>query len=754
MRYASTILTTTSLLVLACPATPTRSPEPARELPTLPDLANPEAEAIRPEQAVLVRPRAIGPAASWRFEPSLERVAVRDERGCGVWQRSGEYLGAAPAQTCAAGLAPKSIVWNGERMILGKEDHRFELRLAGDRFELEGTALRGRTKSGRYVAAAFGPDGGLALVVRRPSDELLVEIWTDEGKRERVLELELGDAFDPDVSELVGVWLGWSLDSIHALVDLRGSDERDEDRSLVAVTWPESDRRPIVRVFPGLYDPNDAEDPEVLGSIDDLWLSPDEATLFVGFNWLIPDEGYHHYQVAVSLDTLTDTPLQPNIELYPDIYAWRPTGEGEAEAEEAEAEEAEAEEAEAEAPDGSPAIWSDLVGSANWSLTEVPGEYGDEGGWAWERLALTRIPDAGIELAYSRGFVSSTEANMQLAATKLDWATIAPCPYEECEPSEPDWNVPDGCTLIDASWNFADLLMVCGDEWRTAATPEPGQTLDLASTTTLARGTGQARARWGPGGLALFGAGEGLRVFVADELVATHAVDALLHARLDEELDSALVQTSAGPRVVDLASGELGVPLAWTQAIEHAAFGPDRRLLALAGAGELAVFERDRPAPLVHLRAEALAGLAFRQDGAALYVGVERALPELALDPRTGARLEGAQLDRGLLARLAAASLDPSWRWAIEPDRTLIRTLDGQALIWPNPSEAPHTAILESGWFCGPREALSEYRLHVGPDSPAPVLPLPDAFARPDLLREFANGAELPAPRLPPSHAG
>ncbi|KIG16978.1 hypothetical protein DB30_03962 [Enhygromyxa salina] len=145
-----------------------------------------------------------------------------------------------------------------------------------------------------------------------------------------------------------------------------------------------------------------------------------------------------------------------------------------------------------------------------------------------------------------------------------------------------------------------------------------------------------------------------------------------------------MVEKSGELHILDLERAKLGPPLAWTGPIEFAAFAPystygDR--LALAGGGTLAVFSVFDSEPGVRWSTQDLAGVAFRQDGQALYVGVNRPVPELTLDPFNGELLANEQLDRVVLDRLAAAGLDPTWRWAIEHNGALMRTIDGQALL-------------------------------------------------------------------------
>jgi hypothetical protein len=215
----------------------------------------------------------------------------------------------------------------------------------------------------------------------------------------------------------------------------------------------------------------------------------------------------------------------------------------------------------------------------------------------------------------------------------------------------------------------------------------------------------------------------------------------LVRATLDEEVELVLVRDAEGVRTLDLGSATLGPRLAWTDPITHAAFSPDGRLLALASDERLATFSRVHDQALMRIESGPIAGLAFRQDSRVLFVGVERPLPELALDPRSGELVLAAQLDTDAFSRIEAAELDPSWRWAIEDEGSFLRTLDGQALHIRNDD-----ALLESGWMVGD-DPWPEFGMRFGPHSLAPLVSAPTlaaALARPNLIAEFFDGAPLP----------
>jgi hypothetical protein len=203
-----------------------------------------------------------------------------------------------------------------------------------------------------------------------------------------------------------------------------------------------------------------------------------------------------------------------------------------------------------------------------------------------------------------------------------------------------------------------------------------------------------------------------------------------------------------GVRVAKLATGELGPLLAWTHPIEHAAFAPGADRVALAGGGELALFSLTAAEPLARWSEAPIRGLAFRQDGAALFVGINNPTIERALDPSTGAELGPELLSPDLVERIRLGSIDPTWRWVLVSHDTLLRTLDGQTLIFSS-GEGIRTG---SGWYEGdPRMFASTLRVRLGHDVRGEVYTiedLADQLRRPSLLVDFLSGQPLPLPRV------
>jgi hypothetical protein len=755
----STLLIPLASLALAC-TEPRSTDIPGSDDPTtqgsLPTAIRPEPPAIAADQAVLIRQLGIGNPTSWRLEQGGSRIAAPLGRECGVWQLdSGDFLGAAdsqePCETWAP-LQPIPLVDGISGLALAHPDGTRQLALSGDGFELSGgKPISGRLRGDhRYRAAAFSPDGArLALFVAGTPAPLQIQVWDlDSGRLERELAFA-----GHDEAKAEGFALRWDAASLTAVVRFTpppcdpvaepGCDEWFQpgwSDAHVVQTWSAIEGEPqriVMAAYPGEE------------RVEQIFADPEQRWLFTLIEVMEPRDGTGF--------SFREIPLDEENPSATGLHWWSETLEGE------------------RAPLDTGAIkqWSSTVGSSFVDVqTYAPGYGYGYGSWTsvmWSMTSLTSqsIPDAPIELLRTQGVLIEGEVGTHawrigLAGRGVLLGEIDQCPtpyaLEEAKaeglpppPCEQTRIAPEGCTAIDASWAFDRVLLACQDRWWLAPTPESHASADLGLAVELARGTGDPRqVVWGPEGLAIWTFSEGLRLFEGDRLAATHATVTDLHrAVLDEELDLALVREREGVRVVDLASAELGPTLAWTERVEFAAFAPDRSQIAIAGEGELAVFLRGESQPVARWRTGKLAGMAFRQDGEVLYVGATRPLPELALDPASGAQVESAQLDRVAFERIAAAELDPSWRWAIEEDGTILRTIDGQAIELTG----ENGAISESGWFSDDPAYLGGYRVRIGPSSPAPVYELDavaDQLTRPNLITEFFAGTPLPRPTLKP----
>jgi hypothetical protein len=718
---SAVLLATACLVVLACrpgneQQTPYSEQLRARELP---EPIRPEPKPVATGESVVIRQIPIARPEAWRFEPGGRRVAARVGDSCGVWQLDGTYLGAAEAEAepCRAWAPLAPLTWVEDGIFtLPHPDGRRQLAIAGDRFELSDGPLQGRARSGRrWLAAAFSPDGArLALMVGHEQGPLNVEIWSVDGARlERLLAFDrtLGNEwdYDPDEWEAKRFWLEWTERSLAAAVDFAPvclERECHSVRVALVELWPALDRPSMKRRFPVLDD-------EFSTTVVGLHLDPEHRLLFGLIEGIIPDDGRTAWVFeGIALSDASEIPLQPGM--------W-----------------VDAADERVEPPVR--ARWQDDVGSSRWTIAEQDCCYEDEIGWNWSVLSLTALPDRTIELVTSEGFVPRQHESD--VAPTVDIVGRGR--------SLPD-QAPAGCEVVDADWSFERLLLACDDRWLLVAMPEPDDPIALEGAHELARGTSdQAEAVWSPQGLAIWTFGEGLRLFDDERLVATHtAIVDLRRAVLDEELDLALVRDREAWRVADLQRFELGPRLGWSGPVEFAAFSPERDGVALAGGQELAVFSLAEGEAIQRWSSGKLAGIAFRQDGAVLFVGRDRPLPELALDPATGEQVVEAQLDRVAFARIAAAALDPSWRWAIEPDGTLLRTSDGQALrLFDGAS-----GLAESGWFVGD-VPFDDYRVRLGPEPFAAVIDphaAAELFVRPDLIAEFLSGQPLPPPRIEP----
>lgn len=752
--FTITALIPLTSLTLACTNprttdTPTDA-ERALESGSLPIAFRPEPPAITAEQARVVPQRSIGNPRSWRIEAGGSRVAAELDGECNVWQLgSGDYLGPATGgEPCATWEPLETItpIASVSGVSLMHPDGQRQLVLADDRFELAGSKpIRAVARGGRrYRAAAFSPDGArLAVFVGPDQGTGQIEIWNVASARlERALEFDAGDKL------IKGVWLRWNDAALVAITHgVPGAcDPADDSCGWYEQGWGDSH---VVQIWTTIAeDPERLELPSYAGGerIEALFLDPEQRWMIALAELQERDgTGFGFSEVPLAFEL-------PIVET--GLSWWSETLEGEP----------------APLDTGKVGQWSSTVGSSFVKIDEYSSEYSAGVIWSLTSLTPQAIPEAPIQFSLVGGQLLSTEGGEYAWRLGLMGRGVllgetdrcaTPWAIEEAKtegrpppPCELLRLLPAGCTALDANWAFDHLLVSCEDQdrWLLAPTPGPGAPVDMSKAVELGRGTGDPRqVVWGPGGLAIWTFGAGLRLFHGEQLAATHTSVIDLHrALLDEELDLALVRERGGVRVVDLVSAELGPTLAWSEPIEFAAFAPDRSQLAIAGEGELAVFLRGESQPVARWRTGKLAGIAFRQDGEVLYVGGTRPLPELALDPATGEQVEAAQLDRVAFERIAKAELDPSWRWAIEEDGTILRTIDGQALDVHASGEA---AISERGWFVGPPNVLHQYRVGIGPDSPTPVYELAsvaDQLERPTLIADFFAGRPLPHPTLKP----
>jgi hypothetical protein len=749
---APTLATLIPIAALALACTKPHSPDvPADDANTqgsLPTPVRPESRPIAANEAMLVEQLGIGSPTTWRFEPGGSRIAGSLEYECGVWQLgTGDHLGTAdthePCETWTP-LEPIDLVEGTGSATVAHPDGQRQLVLAGDRFELSGSKpIQGRVRGERrYRAAAFSPDGArMALFVGSERGPLQIDVWNlDSGRLERELSFERHE-------ELLAkrFWLRWDADSLIAIAHMTppacdpASDPTCD--GWIASGWMDAH---VVQIWPAIEaEPTRVSVPSYPGEerVEQLFADPERRWLFALTEGMEPREGTGF--------TFHEIPLRGEEQTGLSWYA--PTLDG------------------TSAPLGSDKtrMWSSFVGSSFIEVQDYSASYGSWTTVLWDMLSLTAqgVPDMPIQLQDSQGILLDGEVGehawrIGLAGRDILLGETDHCPAqwlidqakdagETPPPCEQTRIAPEGCAAVDASWQFDRVLIACQDRWLLAPTPE-SLTVDVGAAQELARGTGEPRqVVWGPGGLAIWTFGEGLRLFQGEQLVRTNTGVIDLHrAVLDEELDLALVREREGLRVLDLDGALFGPTLAWKDRVEFAAFAPDRSQLAVAGEGELAVFLLSESQPVARWRTGKLAGLAFRQDGEVLFVGATRPLPELALDPSSGEQVEAAQLDAEAFDRIADAQLDPSWRWAIEEDGTILRTIDGEALVMLGTE-----AIAESGWFVGPPHYFSRYRVRIGPGSLTPVYTveeLAQQLARPNLVAEFFAGRPLPRPTLKP----
>lgn len=195
-----------------------------------------------------------------------------------------------------------------------------------------------------------------------------------------------------------------------------------------------------------------------------------------------------------------------------------------------------------------------------------------------------------------------------------------------------------------------------------------------------------------------------------------------------------LVAGASGERIIDVA-GE------WIAA----ALSPDGKQLATLGGQQVRVIEIASGATIASAAVEDHHGVAWRQDGAALFYGYD--WPTHAIDPKTGELLY--ELEHPVLDVLDVDDVDPSWRWIHRADGSIVRTIDFERI-----ELGPTWARVDSGAFEGEAGDLPEHlRFRVGDDPHAPaiytVAQLEPWLRASGLVAAFFAGKPLPRPTIP-----
>jgi hypothetical protein len=400
-----------------------------------------------------------------------------------------------------------------------------------------------------------------------------------------------------------------------------------------------------------------------------------------------------------------------------------------------------------------------------WALSDshyLEGSGSDELWWASLQLWPRPVASGPHELA-SDSSVEAQQLEVLAVADAAGVVSWSHCwPSEELESLKNDRElddvgedrcrgnrpVPPGCEARGFDDALAWMLIACGPDWRLlpiGASSESRESVELASIED-----GSVTATYGRSGLALAGASTGLRLLGPDgrERARFPAVFELLPATLGPELDRAVGRTATGLEVFDLASGERLASVPIHDTIAQLAFAPEGRRLASTDGHRIAIHELASTVTTRSWDAGTVLGIAWRQDGAVLFSGAERPLPERAWDPVTG-KLAPTQPDPELLRRLAEADLDPSWRWAFEDDDVILRTLDELALYL----EDDGWVVTGSGLHDGTGEPDGLFVRTVDDQAPRvlELTELPERLRHPGLLEHFLAGVALPQPRLDPA---
>lgn len=230
-------------------------------------------------------------------------------------------------------------------------------------------------------------------------------------------------------------------------------------------------------------------------------------------------------------------------------------------------------------------------------------------------------------------------------------------------------------------------------------------------------------------------------------------VAAGLDGKLGPELDRMVLVDEQGLEVLDTRSLQTLTRIADPQVVD-VAFAPAGDRIALLSEGEVVVHALPGGEPLGRFALPSPGGgaihqIAFRQDGAALWLGDEQ--PLVLIDAASGQPREG-ELVAAITSELGeGGEIDPTWRFVANDEfGTLMRTLDARMLEWRGASD--DTAMVpETGQYQGQPPGI-EYAFRVGNDPLAvpefDAESLAEALEVPDLVERFLRGEPIPAPTI------
>lgn len=698
------------LLLAACPsktgeATQSPGSTPIVELPAtgkLPIVLVPQRPAVQTEL--------------WTFEPGGARIASTEYGDCGVWDvASGRLIHVfelADGSPCVEWPAATSVF---ELARLRSADERLELDGA-DVLGPDGQVLRSLACAhcGDAVELSWAPQGHqVALVFLEPPR---IEVWDADTGRKLASEplAAAAEPFDLDVA--------WTLDRpFAAWGELELSFECDETQD--ACEW--DDEGNVVPREVALLRVQALGRPPILvgqelGGLDVLQFDVEGRYVMWTHSWDERRAGTTDYVEVAALD---GSPTGLSSETYTeyDDYEGSTMRHGEWRDDGALHYAIAIEDMDYE---GSPLrlAWEELVVSP--PLGRSSGTIVDDLPWgAVVEVATLGLVDGGVR---TRGIVC--HANDQGVETCSSIGVVAP---------------PD-CELLDVGSGHGAELYDCGGRVMLRSGGKQ-HVLPLDAPATF--------WWWMRGGALVLHDGE--RFMIVD--AASGAVGVLredvaitLDAKLGSELDRVLVINVDGFEVIDTRTLQV-VTRVIDGSLVDAALAPAGDRLAQLDSDQIIV--RALPSGEVLGRfpnPDEGVQIAYRQDGAALWVGSSEA-PSVLLDAASGEPREHELVKAIATALREDGELDPSWRFVVNDELgTLMRTLDARELVWIG--EGRSTAVVpETGQYEGPAPG-AEYAFRVGHDSMAvpefDAASLAKALELPDLVERFLRGEPIPAPTI------
>ncbi|MFV8753509.1 hypothetical protein ACNOYE_23400 [Nannocystaceae bacterium ST9] len=649
-------------------------------IPETPDGSKPiaEVEGGGAELSIVAVPQvSAGDPYNWLFEPGGRRIASAELGECTIWDvESGRTLRSLPLdpvpQPCAEWLPPLGVY----EFVRNAGSADGKLDIAGTDIvdaesgnTLRSLACRTCADADMYTWSASGHQLAFFWIESRR-----LEIWdADSGKKLRSETL-------PGSAEIEDSMLTWpAVGPLLLTVSLGDPVDCDEDMGLDCdydeegnpLPHQASERRGWLAAGKDLVE---LELGINQGTVDELSLDPEGRWLFWTYSWEERRDGTSTIVEFIGLDDRPSGMSGEHTESYGE-YEGSMTREGQ---------------------------WR-IDGATHWAVTIIADGY--EGGLeaiGWETtLTQPALGRRWGEVADDPGWEAEVEVELFGFVDGALRFGGQLCERESCKPLGPE--LPPDCLMLDIGSNHGSELLDCGGRVHLRS---------RAGLSLLPLDAGSAFWWWSRGGALVIEDGATFMVLdAASGKVGLQRSDIgeVYDGKLGPELDRLVLVGEQGVEVLDLTK----LAVIWKQpddALEFA-FSPTGDRLALLDAEGIRVIELASGKQTAAWEAP-VEQLAFRQDGAVIYVGGD--YPVAGFDVASGEPVNDPLLFAKILEAVdQGGEIDPSWRWIMHDEfGELLRTVDGRTIEWLDEG----AWLPDSGQYGGKGPGL-ELAFRVGDDA-------------------------------------